>query len=79
MSGKPVTEFVSFTFDRLCSFVEEFGCHCLRGRLAKGLDITELARPDRASEAPVRFQITFSEGGLPRWRIKFHAARFDET
>jgi hypothetical protein len=78
VGGEPVTEFVDFTFDRLCCFVEEFSCHCLRGRMPMGM-VTEVALADRPPEIPERFQITLTEGGLPPWRIAFHASRFDQT
>ena len=79
VGGKPVTEFVDFTLDRLCCFVEEFSCHCLRGRMPKGITVTEVALADRPREVPERFQITLSEGGRTPWRIAFHASRFDQT
>jgi hypothetical protein len=62
-----------------CCFVEEFTCHCLRRRLPTGLDITEVALANRSPEAPERFQITLSDGGLQPWRIQFHASRFEQT
>jgi len=34
VAGKPVSEFVNFTFDRLCCFVEELSSHCLRRKNA---------------------------------------------
>jgi hypothetical protein len=44
-----------------------------------GIAITELATADRLAEAPDRFRVTFYIGGLPPWRIDFHASRFAET
>jgi hypothetical protein len=79
VAGKPVSEFVSFSFDRLTCFVEEFTCHCLQRRMPAGITITEIALAERPAEAPERFRVTLAEGGLPAWRIAFHASPFDEA
>lgn len=79
VAGKPVSEFVRFSFDRLTCFVEEFTCHCLQRRMPVGITITEIAPVDRPAEAPERFRVTLADGGLPAWRIGFHASPFDEA
>lgn len=77
VAGTPVSEFVRFSFDRLTCFVEEFTCHCLQRRMPAGITITEIASADRPAEAPERFRVTLAEGGLPAWRIAFHASAFE--
>ena len=79
IAGAPGTQFVSYTFDRLICFVEEFTAHCLQRRMPPGITITELAPADRRADAPERFRVTLAIGGLPPWRIGFHASWFDET
>ncbi len=79
VAGKPITEFVDFSFDRLCCFVEEFACHCLRFRMPNGITITEVPLANRPAEIPERFQITLTQGGLPEWRIAHHDSRFEAT
>jgi hypothetical protein len=79
VAGKPVSEFVSFTFDRLCCFVEEFSSHCLRRKMPGGIILTEIPLAERVTEVPERFRITLADGGQPGWRIAFHQSRFENT
>jgi hypothetical protein len=79
VAGKPVSEFVSFTFDRLCCFVEEFSSHCLRRKMPVGIILTEIPLTERVAEMPERFRITLADGGQPAWRIAFHLSRFENT
>lgn len=79
IADKSVSEFVEFTFDRLCCFVEELTAHCLRRRMPPGVTLTELPLAQRSPEAPERFQITLAAGGLLEWRITSHQSRFEET
>lgn len=77
--GQPVTEFVKLMLDRLCCFVEEFTAHALQRRMPPQITITELPLSTRPAEAPERFRVTFSAGGLPEWRLAYHAASFENT
>jgi hypothetical protein len=61
--------------DRLCCFVEEFTAHCLQTETVPGITITELP----LGEAPERFRLTLGTGGLPRWKIAYHASLFEDT
>lgn len=79
VAGKPVSEFVDFTFDRLCCFVEEFSSHCLLRRMPGGVTLTEIPLAERVAEVPERFRITLADGGPPAWRIAFHHSRFENT
>ncbi len=79
VAGKPVSEFVDFTFDRLCCFVEEFSSHCLRRKMPCGVTLTEIPLAERVAEVPERFRITLADGGEPAWRIAFHQSRFEDT
>lgn len=79
VAGKPVSEFVDFTFDRLCCFVEELSSHFLRRKLPGGVTLTELQLANRVAEVPERFRIALENGGQPSWRIVFHESRFEET
>jgi hypothetical protein len=79
VAGQPISEFVRFSFDRLACFVEEFTCHCLQRRMPSGITIAEIPLSKRTAEAPERFRLTLAEGGLPAWRIEFHASKFEET
>jgi hypothetical protein len=79
VAGKPVSEFVDFTFDRLCSFVEELLSHCLRRKMPGGVTLTEIPLANRVTEVPERFRIALENGGQPSWRIAFHQSRFEDT
>ena len=76
---QPVTAFVNDMTDRLICFVEDVTVHCIQRRMPPGLSLTEIPRPQRAAEMPVRFQPTFANGGLPLWQITYHPAAFDAT
>ena len=79
ISGLPVTEFVKLMLDRLCCFVEEFMAHALQRRMPPQITITELPLSTRPAEAPERFRVTFTAGGLPEWRLAYHATSFEIT
>jgi hypothetical protein len=79
IADMPVTQFVAHSFDRLISFVEEFAVYCLNRQLPPLIAITEIPLADRLVEAPERFRVTLTSGGLPPWRIAFHATSFEET
>jgi len=78
IDGGPASAFVSFMFDRLTCFVEEFAAYCLQRLLTPDITITEIARADRVEVMPERFSITLANGGLPRWAITYHTTTFDE-
>jgi hypothetical protein len=79
ISGQRLTEFVKLMLDRLCCFVEEFTVHALQQRMPPQITITELPLSTRPAEAPERFQVTFRAGGLPEWRLAYHAASFENS
>jgi len=79
IGGKTVTQFVTDSFDRLCCLVEELIVHGLQQQMPAGITITEVPHHKRRAEAPERFGITLSTGGLPPWRIAYHGSRFEET
>jgi hypothetical protein len=79
LQGKPIAEFVNHILDRLCCFVEEFACHCLRKLMPEGITVTEIPLANRPREIPERFQVTLAQGGLPPWRIAYHQSKFEET
>lgn len=79
ISGQPVTEFVSFVFDRVACFVEELSAYCVQRQMPAGITITEIPLAERPEEAPERFRVTPASGGLPPWRIVYHQASFEKT
>jgi hypothetical protein len=79
VAGKPVSEFVDFTFDRLCCLVEEVLSHCLRRRMPGGITLTEIPLAKRVAEVPERFRITIENSGQPSWRIAYHLSRFENN
>jgi hypothetical protein len=79
ISGKPVRQFVAFTLDRLCCFVEEITAHCLQAKMPTGISITEVPPNRRESEMPERFHPTLILGGEPIWQLAYHQSKFDET
>lgn len=79
VAGVPISEFAKTSLDRLICFAEEFIAHCLQRRMPAGISIAEVPLADRPAEAPERFRLTLVFGGLPPWRIAYHASKFDET
>ena len=79
VAGKPVSEFVDYTFDRLCCFVEELSSHCLRRKMPGGVTLIEIPVANRVAEVPERFRIALEGGGQPAWRIASHQSRFEDT
>jgi hypothetical protein len=77
IDGQPTVEFVEFMLDRLGCFVEEFTAHCLQFRMPLGVTITEVPFAERLAESPERFRLTLRQGGLVEWKIRYHAATFD--
>ena len=79
ISGQPVTEFVPFMLDRILCFVEELTAYYIQRLLPELMTLTEIPPADRAEEAPVRFQVTVANGGLPPWRISYHHDKFEDV
>ena len=78
ISGQPVSEFVEYMLDRLCFFVEEITAYALKTQMPTGTSLTEVPVSDRKADCPERFQITFIDGGLPIWTIKYNNNKFEE-
>src|SRR5258707_679273 len=72
IEGQPVSQFASFTLDRLFCFVEEIAVHCLKKHIPQGITITEIPLSEREAEKPERFQVTITPGGMPPWGIVYH-------
>jgi hypothetical protein len=79
IDGQPVTEFVTRMTDRLICFVEDVTVHCIQCRIPPGMSITEIPSSQRAAQMPTRFKPTLADGGMPLWRIVYHASAFEET
>jgi hypothetical protein len=71
VSGQPISQFVTKIVDRLACFSEEVTAHCLQARMPVGVTITEIPLCERAEEAPQRFRVTLTHGGLPIWTIRY--------
>ena len=78
-SGQPVSQFVTFTLDRLLCFVEDVTVHCLQRQLPVEFTITEIPLAQRLAEVPRRFELTLARGGRPAWQIAYHSSTFEET
>ncbi|MCX5814486.1 MAG: hypothetical protein NT178_18380 [Proteobacteria bacterium] len=76
--SQPVSQFVDYMLDRLCSFVEEITAYGLQAQMPSGISITEIPVVDRKRDNPERFRVTFVYGGMPIWSIKYNAARFGQ-
>src|SRR5258708_6602939 len=79
VSGRPVSEFVTFMLDRICCFVEEVSVYYLQRRMPPGVTITALPLSTRDPEMPERFRITLAVGGSGAWDIRYHQSKFEET
>lgn len=77
--GRPVTEFMAFTFDRLVCFVEDVTAHLLKQKLPNLTTLTEVPLTQRPAEVPERFRLTLTHGGMPAWVIAYHSSSFDHT
>lgn len=71
-NGRPITEFTNEVLDRICCFVEEITVYCLRKKLPRGFEVTELPLVDRDLRAPERFHITVTPGGRQAWVLSAH-------
>ena len=79
ISGQPISEFVKFMMDRLSCFVEEVTAHCLQVQMPAGFSVAEVPLLQREPEAPERFRVTLTHGGMPIWEIVYHQSAFEET
>ncbi|MBU3936739.1 MAG: hypothetical protein KKD53_04335, partial [Proteobacteria bacterium] len=78
-NGRPITEFTNEVLDRICCFVEDITVYCLRKKLPRGFEVTELPLADRDLRAPERFHITVTPGGRQAWVLSAHTRSFTET
>lgn len=79
LDGRRITEFTNEVLDRICCFVEEITVFCLRKKLPRGFEITELPLADRDRSAPERFHITVTPGGRQAWILAAHTRSFTEA
>jgi hypothetical protein len=79
VSGEPVSEFAKYMMDRINCFVEEVTTHCLQARMPTGFTVTEIPLAQRNPDIPERFQLTLTNGGMPKWDIVHHQRAFEET
>ena len=79
LSGQPLSRFVEFMTDRLCSFAEDLIAHCLAPWLPDSMAITEVPLPERDPERPERFRLILKTGGSAVWVIKYHDNPFEST
>lgn len=77
--GEPITQFTNEVLDRICCFVEEVTVYCLRNKLPKNFEITEVPIAERDSSAPERFHITVIPGGRQPWVLTAHTKGFSEA
>ena len=77
IAGQPITEFATSTFDRVAVFADEITAYGIQRNLPANMGLTEIPVSKRTSEAPKRFLITSTEGGLPLWRLAFRSDRFE--
>jgi hypothetical protein len=75
---RPATEFIGYTLDRLICFIEEVTAHRLQQGMPTGATITEIAPAARAAEAPERFRVTVTPGGLLPWVLTYHQSSFED-
>jgi len=79
LSGQPLSRFVEFMTDRMCSFAEDLIAHCLASWLPDSMAITEVPLPERDPERPERFRLILKTGGSAVWVIKYHDNPFEST
>jgi hypothetical protein len=77
--GRPITQFTNEVLDRICCFVEEITVYCLRRKLPRSFEITEVTVVDRDPGAPERFHITVTPGGRQPWILAAHTKNFNEA
>lgn len=77
--GQPITQFTNEVLDRICCFVEEITVSCLRRKLPKGFEITEVPLAERDPSIPERFHVTVMPGGRQPWVLAAHTRKFTEA
>jgi hypothetical protein len=77
IAGQPMTDFVKSMFDRVTCFAEEITAYSIQRNLPANLTLTEISIAKRTSEAPGRFLVTSTQGGLPPWRLVFRSDTFE--
>ncbi len=77
--GQPVSEFVEYTLDRLCCFVEEVTVYGLRTKMDASLSVAEVSLPERDPTVPERFRPALAFGGTPLWKLIYHTSPFEQT
>jgi hypothetical protein len=77
IAGQPMTAFVKAMFDRLTCFAEEIIAYSIQKNLPTRMTLTVVPVSIRTPEAPMRFLVTATEGGLPAWRLVFSADAFE--
>ena len=77
IAGQPMTGFAKTMFDRLTCFAEEIIAYSIQKKLPARMTLTAVPVSERTPEAPMRFLVTATEGGLPPWRLVFSADAFE--
>lgn len=76
IAGQPMTDFVRSMFDRVTCFAEEITAYSIQRKLPAHMTLTEIPVVKRTSEAPTRFLVTSTQGGLPPWHLVFRSDSF---
>lgn len=79
LRGEAITSLIGRIQDRLNCFVEEVTVHHLQKSMAAGITVAESDVAGRSADAPERFRVTASIGGLPKWSISPHQRRFEDS
>jgi len=79
IAGQPTTDFVKSMFDRVTCFAEEITAYSIQRRLPANMILTEIPVIKRTSEAPTRFLVTSTQGGLPPWHLVFRSDTFENV
>jgi hypothetical protein len=77
IGGKPLSEFVEHTLDRLCCFVEEVTVYGLQTKMDSAVSIQEVPRGERDPNAPERFRPALALGGTRLWKLVYHTSSFE--
>lgn len=72
-----MTAFVKATFDRLLCFAEEIIAYSIQKRLPACMTLTVVPVAQRTPEAPMRFLVTATDGGLSAWCLVFSTDAFE--
>jgi hypothetical protein len=77
--GQPITEYTNKVLDCICCFVEEITVSCLRRKLPRGFEVTEVPLAERDPSIPMRFHVTVIPGGRQPWVLAAHTRKFTEA